>query len=78
MLPEPLTAAVEQPAIDAEPSLKLTVPVGDTPVTVAVKVTLLPTIAGFRDVATPVVLLAPLTVCVSAALLEAPLVASPL
>ena len=77
MLPEPPTAAAEQPAIDVGPSLKLTVPVGDTPLTVAVKVTLLPTVEGVSDVAMPVVLLAPLTVCDSAVLLEAAFPASP-
>jgi hypothetical protein len=77
MLPEPPTAAAEQPGTDVDPSLKLTVPVGDTPLTVAVKVTLLPTVEGVSDVAMPVVLLAPLTVCDSAALLEAAFPASP-
>ena len=77
MLPLPLTTAAEQPLIELEPSLKLTVPVGPLPLTVAVKVTLLPIVEGVNDVATPVVLPVPLTVWVSAALLEAALLASP-
>ena len=44
VLPLPVSATAAQPAIDAAPSLKLTVPVGAEPVTVAVKVTLVPTI----------------------------------
>jgi hypothetical protein len=77
-LPEPLTTVAEQLPIDIDPSLKLTVPVGDAPVTVAVKVTLLPTVDGVTEVVIPVLLPAPLTACDSAALLEAVLPASPL
>jgi len=77
-LPEPLTTAAEQPAIDVEPSLKFTVPVGDVPVTVAVNVTLLPTVEGVSDVAIPVLLPVPLTVCDSVALLDPVFPASPL
>ena len=68
-----------QPAIDVPPSLKLTVPVGAEPVTVAVKVTLAPTIDGVSDVATvvDVATAAGLTTCDSAALVDARLPASP-
>jgi hypothetical protein len=41
-LPLPASATAAQPAIDVAPSLKLTVPVGAVPVTVAVNVTLVP------------------------------------
>jgi hypothetical protein len=70
MLPLPPTAAAEQPLIDVEPSMKLTVPVGETPLTVAVKVTVVPTVDGVSDVAIPVVLLTPLMVCESVLLFE--------
>ena len=49
-------ATAEQPAMDVPPSLKLTVPVGAVPVTVAVKVTLLPAIDGLSELATLVAL----------------------
>ena len=39
VLPLPVSATAEQPAIDVPPSLKLTLPVGAAPVTVAVNVT---------------------------------------
>jgi hypothetical protein len=77
VLPEPPSAAAEQPVIDVDPSLKFTVPVGDIPLTVAVKVTLVPTVDGVSDVATPVVLVVALTVCASAALVDPALAASP-
>lgn len=77
VFPEPVKAAAEQPLIDDEPSLKLTVPVGETPLTVAVKVTLLPTTDGVTDVAIPVLLPDPLTVCDSTALFDVELLASP-
>jgi hypothetical protein len=77
VLPEPLRAAAEQPGMDVEPSLKFTVPVGDVPLTVAVKVTLLPTVEGVSDVAILVVLPEALTVCDRAVLSEPVLDASP-
>ena len=77
MLPLPATVTPEQPLIDVEPSLKLTVPVGDAPLTVAVKVTLMPTVDGVSDVEIPVVLLDPLTVCDKTPLLEAAFEPSP-
>ena len=39
VLPIPLRATAAQPAIDVPPSVKLTLPVGFVPVTVAVNVT---------------------------------------
>ncbi len=38
------------------PSVKLTLPIGAAPVTVAVNVTLVPALDGFRELATEVVL----------------------
>ena len=71
MFPDPLSDAAEQPAIEVAPSLKFTVPVGDEPLTVAVNVTLVPTVDGVSEVAIAVVLPAPFTVCNSAVLEEA-------
>src|SRR6184192_2277521 len=51
LLPPPSNATAEHAAIDAPPSLKATVPVGLAPVTVAVKVTLAPTVDGFGALA---------------------------
>ena len=56
-LPDSVTAA--QPAIDVPPSVKLIVPVGAVPVTVAVKVTLAPEIEGLELLTSVVVLGAP-------------------
>src|SRR5436190_19749924 len=58
-LPEPVSAAAEQPAIDVAPSLKLTDPVGLVPVTVAVKVTFVPAVDGFKELLSVVVVAAP-------------------
>src|SRR5207247_2206682 len=55
LLPEPLSATVAQPVIVLPPSLKLTVPLGAVPATVAVNVTLLPAVAGFAALARVVV-----------------------
>src|SRR6266702_2875020 len=68
-VPAASTAAL-QPLIGLAPSLKLTLPVGALPLTVAVKVTLLPAVEGVSEVAMPVVLATLLTVWESAALLE--------
>ena len=73
-LPAPLSAAA-QPAMVAPASVKLTVPVGALPLTVAVKVTL--AIDGFAELATLVVAPVLLTTWVSAALLDALLAPSP-
>src|SRR4029079_10203490 len=79
VLPLPASATAAQPAIDVAPSLKLTVPVGAEPVTVAVNVTLAPTIDGVSDVATVVdVATAPeLTTCDNTLLVDARLLALP-
>ena len=56
LLPLPLSATAPQPVIGPLPSaLKLTLPVGFAPVTVAVKVTVAPANAGVPDVARAVV-----------------------
>ncbi len=55
LLPLPLSAAALQPLIIPPPSVKLTLPVGLVPVTVAVKVTGVPTGAGVSEVASVVV-----------------------
>jgi hypothetical protein len=78
LLPDPVSAIAEQPLIEFAPSLKFTVPVGDTPLTVAVKVTAAPAVEGVDEVTTLVVLAALLTVCDSTELLESAFVASPL
>ena len=54
-MPEPLSAAVPQPLIVVPPSLKLTVPVGTTPPTVAVNVTFDPAVAGLAELVSDVV-----------------------
>jgi hypothetical protein len=80
VLPLPPTATAAQPAIDVAPSLKLTVPVGALPLTVAVKVTFVPTVEGFAELLSAVVVAAPplLTTCEKIVLVEPLLVASPL
>lgn len=77
IFPLPGRATAEQPPIEVEPSLKFTVPVGLLPVTVAVKVTLVPTMDGVREVARLVLVPPLLTTCDRVALLEAALPASP-
>ena len=80
LLPLPTSAMALQPLIELAPSLKLTLPVGLLPATVAVKVTLVPTVDGFFELASVVVVgagPAELTTCDSAALVEAALPASP-
>ena len=79
VLPDPAVKAIaEQPLIEVAPSVKLTVPVGDTPVIVAVKVTLEPAVDGVSEVARVVALVALLTVCESVVLVETAFVVSPL
>jgi len=75
--PLPVRATAEQPLIETVPSLNVTVPVGATPLTVAVKVTLEPTIDGVCEVTTPVVVTALLIVCVSVELVTPVFDASP-
>ena len=62
MLPEPVSATAEHAAIEVAPSLKFTVPVGALPLTVAVKVTLVPKVDGVNELPIPVVLVTLLTV----------------
>jgi hypothetical protein len=78
-LPAPLNATAAQPLIDVPPSVKLTLPVGFVPLTVAVNVTVVPTVAGLAELATTVVVGVATAVmtCDSGELLEAALAASP-
>src|SRR5258708_28867564 len=76
-LPLPPKATAEQPAIEMPPSVKLTLPVGEAPVTVAVNVTLAPETDGFEELAS-VVVVADLTTCERAALADPKFPASPL
>ena len=77
VLPLPPRATAEQPLIELAPSLKLTLPVGPEPVTDAVRVTLAPTVEGFNDEASAVLLPLLLTTCDKALLVEPVLLASP-
>ena len=77
IFPPPASATLAQPAIDVPPSVKVTVPVGANPLTLAVNVTLVPAIEGFRPVARLVVVVLTFTTCDSAPLAEAVLAASP-
>ena len=76
-LPAPVSAAVAQPAIDAPPSKKLTVPVGEVPVTVAVKVRFAPTVDGLAELPSVLAVWPILTTCDNPALVEPELLASP-
>ena len=78
VLPEPASATAPQPEIETPPSVKLTLPVGLKPVTEAVKVTLAPAPAGLAELANAVLLVAALTTCDNALLVEVLFVASPL
>src|SRR6266566_3437284 len=51
----PLSVPAGQPAMALPPSVKLTLPVGFVPLTVAVNVTLLPTVAGLPELVSVVV-----------------------
>src|SRR5262249_31804207 len=55
VLPLPLRATAAQPVIELPPSVKFTDPVGLLPLTVAVKVTLTPTVDGLSELASVVV-----------------------
>ena len=79
VLPLPVRVTAEQPVIDVTPSLKLTLPVGATPVTDAVNVTLAPNADGFAELVIVVVvaLMAGLTTCDNAPLADATLPALP-
>ena len=78
VLPLPARTTAEQPLIEFAPSLKFTVPVGEVPVALAVNVTIAPTVEGFNDEASVVLLPAPLTTWERALLVEVVLLASPL
>ena len=79
VLPEPLNATAAHPVIDVPPSRKLTLPVGELPVTVAVIVTLAPKTDGLTELDSAVVVpIKPLTTCDNAVMLEPAFVASPL
>ncbi len=71
-------AAAAQPLIAVPPSVKPTVPLGALPVTVAVKVTLAPTLDGLAELDSAVVLVALFMVCASTLLVEPLLLTSPL
>ena len=73
-LPE---SATEQPLIAVPLSVNETVPLGATPLTVAVNVTLVPWVDGLSELAMLVVLAALLTVCDKAELADAALAVSP-
>src|SRR6266566_5628352 len=78
LLPEPVSATALHPASGAPPSAaKLTLPVGFVPLTVAVNVTVVPTVAGLAELATIVVVATAVMTCDSGELLEAALAASP-
>ncbi len=77
VLPAPVSATALQVPIVAPPSVNLIVPVGDVPVTVAVKVTLAPALAGLAELVRPVVETTLFTTCEIVALVDAALPASP-
>ena len=82
VFPEPDSGLAEQPLIDAAPFVKLTVPVGAVPVTLAVNVMLAPAGAGFCELASAVDVgpgppPPPVTSCINEELVEGELLASP-
>ncbi len=80
VLPEPVSATAEQPAMVVAPSRNSTLPVGALPVTVAVRDTDCPATDGFSELAIVVVVgcCDPVfTTCESVALVEGVLPASP-
>ena len=76
VLPLPTIATAAQPGIDAPPSVKFTLPVGNDPPTVAVNEMLAPTMDGFADEAR-LVALTSFTLCDNVPLVEAVFPASP-
>ena len=66
LLPLPASATALQPLIELLPSLKLTLPVGLLPVTVAVNVTFAPATDGLAELVNSVVVGAAVTVTVAA------------
>jgi hypothetical protein len=78
VFPEPETALAEQPEIDVPLRVKLTVPLGEDPVTVAVNETLAPAVAGLMELTIAVVEPGTLfTTCEMAELVEGALMPSP-
>ena len=75
--PEPPSDTAAHPEIELPPSVKLTVPVGPNPFTVAVKVTLAPAADGLAELVNAVLLFALLMTCDRVALVEPVLSASP-
>jgi hypothetical protein len=83
-----LSVVVEQPALPplkataehnvVAPSLNVTLPLGDWPVTVAVNVTFWPNVEGFTEETKAVLLVALLTTCVTVFEVEPALLPSPL
>ena len=59
VLPAPVSATAPQPLMVVPPSVKFTLPVGAVPVTDAVKVTLAPTVEGFSELTSVVVVAVP-------------------
>jgi len=76
VLPLPASATAEQPEIEPPAAVKLTLPVGAAPVTLAVKLTLAPTIAGLAELDIAVVVAA-LIICDTVELAEAAFALSP-
>ena len=75
-----MSATAPHPTIVVAPSVKLTLPVGAAPVTVAVNVTLAPVGAGLRELDSVVVVGANeplLTTCDNALLVDVAFAASP-
>jgi hypothetical protein len=77
LLPLPVSATALQPPIELAPSLKLTLPVGLLPVTVAVNVMLVPNVDGFFELARVVALPPPLVTTCDSVLLDGTLATSP-
>ena len=62
VLPDPVSATALQPAIELLLSVKLTVPVGALPVTLAVNATVVPSADGFAELTSVVVVGLPATI----------------
>ncbi|GMU80114.1 MAG: hypothetical protein AMXMBFR46_28990 [Acidimicrobiia bacterium] len=78
VFPAPESALAEHPESEDPLRVKLTVPPGADPVTVAVKVTLAPVVAGLSELAIDVVVPGTLfTTCARAALVDGALMPSP-
>jgi hypothetical protein len=80
VLPDPPSATALQPASELPLSVKLTVPIGALPVTLAVKITIVPRADGLAELASVVVVgngPAEFTICDKLALLDAVLPTSP-